>query len=87
MAARPGKPVLTVYYGKAGSADESTCYTLSTTSMECVACQKSDLDARLQKCQICFKWICEDCASRGFGRFFCSKKCSDQFFFGDDDDE
>jgi hypothetical protein len=54
--------------------------------MECIGCHTTDLDTRLQKCPICFTWVCENCAVRGFGRFFCSKKCNDQFFFGDDDE-
>jgi hypothetical protein len=54
--------------------------------MECIACQKSEEDARLEKCPICFKWVCEDCGNRSFGRVFCSKRCADQFFFGDDDE-
>jgi len=54
--------------------------------MECVACQVSDQDSRLNKCPICFKWVCDNCAVRSFGRVFCAKKCADQFFFGDDED-
>ena len=54
--------------------------------MECVGCNASDQDNRLQKCPICFKWVCDNCAVHAFGRFFCSRKCSDQFFFGDDDE-
>jgi hypothetical protein len=61
-------------------------YSVKTTPMECIGCQTSDLDTRLQKCPICFTWVCENCAVRGFGRFFCSKKCCDSFFFGDDDE-
>ena len=56
------------------------------TVVECALCQTTDQDTRLHKCPICFKLVCENCATRGFGRFFCAKKCSDQFFFGDDDD-
>jgi hypothetical protein len=61
--------------------------------MECVSCHKSDqpqeeeeVSVRLYKCPICFKHVCDDCATRNFGRLFCSKKCSDAFFFGDDDE-
>ena len=55
--------------------------------MECVTCQADDKDQRLDKCPICFKWTCDNCAVKSMGRSFCTKKCSDQFFFGDDDDE
>jgi hypothetical protein len=58
--------------------------------MECIVCNKDDQveeGLRLSKCPICFKLVCEDCANRNFGRLFCSKRCADLFFFGDDDDE
>ena len=58
--------------------------------VECVTCKKNDDDpeiyVRINKCPICFKLVCEQCAVNAFGRFFCSKRCSDQFFFGDDDE-
>jgi len=55
--------------------------------MECIRCQKSDLELTLHKCPICFKWICADCGENQYGRIFCSRKCADGFFFGDDDDD
>ncbi len=55
--------------------------------MDCLICQASDQDKSLNKCPICFKWVCDDCASRSYGRVFCSKSCANQFFFGDEDDE
>ena len=54
--------------------------------MECISCQKTDQDDRLNKCPICFKLTCDNCGVHAFGRIFCSKRCSDQFFFGDDDE-
>jgi hypothetical protein len=30
--------------------------------------------------------VCDDCAHKAMGRDFCSKRCADQFFFGDDDE-
>ena len=56
--------------------------------MECIGCRANDndQDLRLNKCPICFKWACDNCAFHSFGRLFCSKKCSEQFFFGDDDE-
>jgi len=54
--------------------------------MECIACQKSDQGDRLFKCPIFFSWVCDACGVHAFGRVFCAKKCSDQFFFGDDDE-
>ena len=52
----------------------------------CVVCQASDQDRRLNKCPICFKWVCDECAVRSFGRMFDAKMCVEQFFFGDDDE-
>ena len=61
-------------------------WPVNGTAVECLACQKSDQEFRLNKCPICFKWVCDDCAIRSYGRAFCSRRCSDQFFFGDDDE-
>jgi hypothetical protein len=55
--------------------------------VECFVCNASELDKLLQKCPICFKWACENCSTHAFGRHFCSKKCSEEFFYGDDDDD
>jgi len=55
-------------------------------SVDCIGCQISDQENHLNKCPICFKWICDNCGHRTMGRVFCSKKCADQFFFGDEDD-
>ena len=55
--------------------------------MICFKCQASEQDQRLNKCPICFTWACDECGHRAMGRVFCLKKCADQFFFSDDDDE
>jgi len=55
-------------------------------SVGCVVCKVDERERRLGKCPICFKLICENCAHRTMGRDFCSKRCADQFFFGDDDE-
>ena len=52
----------------------------------CITCGGSDQNLRLEKCQICFKWTCQACGTAQYGRTFCSKKCADAFFFGDDDE-
>lgn len=57
-----------------------------TLPMDCVNCKKNELEARLQKCPICFRWICEDCGKQDYGRIFCSSRCADQFFFAEDED-
>ena len=76
-----------MYYGSvAGRAGSGVGGILATFRMECIGCPKNDRDDRLNKCPICFKWVCDGCGVHTFGRIFCSKKCSDQFFFGDDDE-
>jgi len=58
----------------------------SVPTTTCVNCQKSEEEATLQKCPICFKWVCLDCGKREYGRIFCSQRCSHLFFFGDEED-
>ncbi len=53
--------------------------------MDCVTCQKTEVEIRMHKCPICFKPICQDCGHREYGRAFCSSRRAYQFFFGDDD--
>ncbi len=55
-------------------------------AVNCITCQADEQDVRLAKCPICFKWVCDRCAVRSYGREFCSRRCSDQFFFGDDEE-
>jgi hypothetical protein len=55
--------------------------------MNCIKCEATDQDRSLNKCPICFRLTCDNCGHRAMGRVFCEKKCADQFFFGDDDDE
>jgi hypothetical protein len=54
--------------------------------MICVTCQKDEQEVTLAKCPICFKWVCQDCGRREYGRVFCSQRCANLFFFGDDDE-
>jgi endogenous inhibitor of DNA gyrase (YacG/DUF329 family) len=54
--------------------------------MNCSVCGKSDQEVTLNKCPICFKLVCQDCAKREYGRAFCSQRCADSFFFGEDDE-
>jgi hypothetical protein len=81
-----------VYYGKPGwlslafPGHENVHAILAAPPMECVVCKVDDREKRLGKCPICFKPVCENCSTRTMGRDFCSKRCADQFFFGDDDE-
>jgi hypothetical protein len=56
-------------------------------AMICVTCQKDEQEVTLSKCPICFKSVCQDCGRHAYGRMFCSQRCANLFFFGDDDDE
>ena len=72
-----------MYYG---FDSRGACYTRPGSGMNCLGCQKDEQETSLQKCPICFKWVCDNCANRAFGRSFCSKRCADLFFFGDEDE-
>lgn len=49
--------------------------------IECSRCGKSDTEAwRILKCPMCFKLVCEECAVRLYGRYFCSRDCAHNFF-------
>ena len=52
----------------------------------CITCQKTEKEAELQKCPICFKSFCSEHAFNFSGRVFCGKHCADYFFFADPDD-
>jgi endogenous inhibitor of DNA gyrase (YacG/DUF329 family) len=54
--------------------------------MICVNCQKDEQEVTLVKCPICFQLVCHDCGRREYGRVFCSRRCANLFFFGDDDE-
>ena len=54
--------------------------------MNCIECQKDEMETILTKCPICFKYFCNDHAFVTSGRRFCSRGCADYFFFGDPDD-
>jgi hypothetical protein len=49
-------------------------------------CGASEEERRTQKCPICFKRFCEECAVSVSGRTFCSRFCGEYFFFGGEDD-
>jgi hypothetical protein len=81
--------VAPVYYGSRRFPAAGGVLYSRRPAMECITCRKDEAveeTLRLNKCPICFKQVCDDCAVRNFGRLFCSKLCSNQFFFGDDED-
>jgi hypothetical protein len=56
------------------------------TNASCHVCTKSEEQAPLRKCPVCFKHYCEDHGHQRSGVGFCSNGCSQYFFFGDPDD-
>ena len=61
-------------------------YGGSVLATVCATCQKSEKEADLLKCPICFKHVCSEHAFHYSGRVFCGKHCADYFFFADPED-
>ena len=61
----------------------------STAERVCVGCGNTEDKARLDRCGICFRYFCTDCAVRAIGgRRFCSDACSRSYYFhGETDDD
>jgi len=53
----------------------------------CVGCGDNEETANLDRCVVCGKCFCPDCAYKAMGRRFCSQPCSVQFYYGEADDE
>ena len=52
---------------------------------KCHHCGATEEEKTIKKCVMCFRMYCTDCEVDRGGRKFCSKHCSDFFFFGDED--
>jgi hypothetical protein len=59
----------------------------SAGERQCVSCRDTEETARLEKCSVCFKFFCPDCAHRALGRRFCSAHCAHEYFYGETDDD
>jgi len=59
----------------------------SIQERKCIGCGDTEELARLERCPICGKDVCPDCAHRAVGRRFCSPDCARTFFYGDLDDD
>jgi hypothetical protein len=59
----------------------------STYERCCVGCGSSEDVARLDRCPICSKTFCTDCAHRASGRRFCSDICARTYNYGDIEDD
>jgi hypothetical protein len=53
---------------------------------QCHECGKEATSVRLRKCPVCHKHFCEEHAHSRGGLWFCSKGCSEYFYFGDADE-
>ncbi len=54
---------------------------------ECRHCGKTREQVTLHKCQICFKYFCDDHAESTRGVSFCSPGCGQYFFFVDPEED
>lgn len=52
----------------------------------CAVCGEAVREDALQRCAICRTLLCRGCGVEGYGRFFCTRRCRDYFFFGDMED-
>ncbi len=59
----------------------------STYERSCVSCGSSEQDARLERCPICSKHFCPDCAYRASGRRFCAENCARTYNYGESEDD
>ena len=53
----------------------------------CTVCETTEETVRFERCVVCGKWFCPDCAYRTMGRRFCSQPCSVQYYYGEFDDD
>ena len=54
-------------------------------TIACYKCMKTESEAHLYRCPICFKHVCSEDAFNYSGRIFCDKHCADHFFFDDEE--
>ena len=60
------------------------------TERVCMHCGEAGETSILERCKICYRWFCGDCAHKGMGQRFCSERCSLEYIYGDqgeDDDD
>ncbi len=54
---------------------------------ECRHCGKTRDEITLRKCQICFKYFCDEHAVPTSGVSFCSSGCGQYYFYVDPEDD
>jgi hypothetical protein len=52
----------------------------------CVGCKSTEENERLERCVMCARDFCADCAHRAYARRFCSPDCARAFFFEGEED-
>ena len=53
----------------------------------CIQCGETGEQALLERCRICYRYFCGDCAHRARGVRFCSERCGLEYIYGDSDDD
>lgn len=53
---------------------------------ECRECGRNDDQILIHKCPVCHKRVCEEHGHSRSGVWFCTKGCSEYFFFSEPDD-
>ena len=59
----------------------------SVEDRRCVGCGNTEEIVHLERCMVCGKWFCKDCAFKQTGRRFCSGGCARDFFWGIGEEE
>lgn len=54
---------------------------------KCVGCGSPEEFVVLEKCRMCFRHFCGDCAHKTRGARFCSQACGEYFMHGDEEDQ
>ena len=54
-------------------------------SDRCGRCEQ-EFPYALRRCPICRKSVCDECAVKMGGTFFCSTECAHAFFFGEQEE-
>lgn len=57
------------------------------TDRICRTCGSTDEEITLERCKMCHRYSCLDCAHKGMGQRFCSEHCSVDYIYGDSGDD
>jgi len=55
--------------------------------MDCAICHQETDERDLIRCPLCHQHACEQCRYTRHGRHFCSRFCSESFFYSEDEGE